>query len=78
MPTSAPPTVGGTTTADSIPPTTPIVSHGGPVEDYVSLVDTLRAAGATVDPAGPEAFTDYFAPQGQLLTVNGERVSIFE
>ena len=71
-PTQAPPTVGGKT------PTAPIVSHGGPVEDYISLVDTLRAAGATVDPAGPEAFTDYFAPQGQLLTVNGEGISAYE
>ena len=77
-PTPAPPTAGGTTPTDSNPPTTPIVSHGGPVKDYVSLVDTLRAAGATVDPAGPESFTDYFAPQGQLLTVNGERVLTFE
>ena len=59
-------------------PTTPIVSHGGPVRDHVSLVDTLRAAGATVDPAGTDAFADYVAPQGQLLTVNGERVSTFE
>ncbi len=25
---------------------------GGPVTDYVSLIDNLRAAGATVEPAG--------------------------
>ena len=55
----------------------PIVSHGGPVKDYVSLVDDLRAAGATVDPAGTGS-ADFFAPQGQLLTVNGERVETFE
>ncbi len=70
-PTLAPPTVGGKT------PTAPIVSHGGPVKDYVSLVDNLRAAGATVDPAGT-ASARYFSPQNQLLTVNGERVSTFE
>ena len=58
-------------------PTTPVVSHGGPVSDYVSLVDNLRAAGATVDPAGTMS-ADYFAPQGQLFTVNGERVETFE
>ena len=58
-------------------PTTPAVSHGGPVKDYVSLVDTLRAAGATVDPAGTGS-ADYFSPQNQLLTVNGELVSTFE
>ncbi len=73
VPTPAPPTVGGTTSTDSNPPTTPIVSH----KDYVSLVDNLRAAGATVDPAGTVS-SDFFAPQGQLLTVNGERVETFE
>jgi len=76
VPTQAPPTVGGTAPTDSNPPTMPIVSHGGPVKDYVSLVDNLRAAGATVDPAGTA--WDYFAPQGQVLTVNGGRVSTFE
>jgi poly(3-hydroxybutyrate) depolymerase len=55
VPTPALPTVGGKT------PTTP--SHGGPVEDYGSLVDNLRAAGATVDPAGT-ASGRTFAPQG--------------
>ena len=49
---------------DQTPPTTPIVSHGGPVKDYVSLVDNLRAAGATVDPAGTVS-QPFFAPQGQ-------------
>ena len=76
-PTPVPPTVGGTTPTDSNPPTTTIVSHGGPVKDYVSLVDNLRAAGATVDPAGTESGS-YFAPQGQLLTVNGEGISAYE
>ena len=70
-PTQTPPTVGGKTR------TTPIVSDGGPVKDYVSLVDNLRAAGATVDPAGTGS-ADTFPPQGQLLTVNGERVETFE
>ncbi|MCH7843602.1 MAG: hypothetical protein IID01_12655 [Chloroflexi bacterium] len=49
---------------DQTPPTTPIVSHGGPVKDYVSLVDNLRAAGATVDPAGTVS-RPFFAPQAQ-------------
>ena len=70
-PTQAPPTVGGKT------PTTPIVSHGGPVKDYVSLVDNLRAAGATVDPAGTES-ADFLAPESQWLTVNGEDIQAFE
>ena len=77
--TPAPSTVGGTAPTESSPrpPNTPIVSHGGPVKDYVSLVDTLRATGATVDPAGTES-ADFLAPQTQVLTVNGERVKTFE
>ena len=55
----------------------PIVSHGGPVDDYVSLVDNLRAAGAAIDPAG-NVSQPFFAPQGQVLTVNGEDVQAFE
>ncbi len=54
-----------------------VVSHGGPVTDYVSLVDNLRAAGATVDPAGTVS-QPFFVPVGQLLTVNGEDVQAFE
>ena len=49
----------------------------GPVEDYVSLVDKLRAAGATVDPAGTVS-ADYFAPEGLVLTANAGRVETFE
>ena len=40
-------------------------------------MDNLRAAGATVDPAGTES-ADFLAPQRQVLTVNGERVETFE
>ena len=77
VPTPAPPTAGGTTPTESTPPTALIVSHGGPVKDYVSLVDNLRAAGATVDPAGTES-ADFLAPEKQLLTVNGEDIQAFE
>ena len=77
VPAPAPPTVGGTTPTESNPPTTPIVSHGGLVKDYVSLVDNLRAAGAAVDPAG-NVLQPFFAPQGQVLTVHGEDVQAFE
>ena len=76
-PTAAPPSAGGTSPTASIPPATPIVSHGGPVKDYVSLVDNLRAAGAAIDPAG-NVSQPFFAPQGQLLTVNGKDVQAFE
>ena len=49
----------------------------GPVKDYVSLVDNLRAAGATVDPAGTES-AHFLAPESQWLTVNGEDIQVFE
>ncbi len=53
-----------------------VVSHGGPVIDYVILVDSLRAAGATVDPAGTIS-QPFFVPEGQLLTVNGADIQAF-
>ena len=56
---------------------TPIVSHGGPVVDYVSLVDTLRAGGAKVDPAG-QITQPFFTPAGQAIKVNGGDVQVFE
>ena len=34
---------------ESNPPTTPIVSHGGPVKDYVSLVDNPGSFGPVLD-----------------------------
>lgn len=56
------------------PPTT---SHGGPIQDYVSLVDHLRAAGATVTPTG-DISQPFFSVKGQLITVNGEQVQVYE
>ena len=58
-------------------PQPPVVSHGGPVTDYVSLIDNLRAAGATVEPAG-EIIQDFFSVRGQAIKVNGEDVQVFE
>jgi len=55
----------------------PPVSHGGPVSDYVSLIDNLRAAGATVDPAG-DVSQPFFSVKGQVIKVNGEDVQAFE
>ena len=62
---------------ESDPTLSPIVSHGGPVTGYVSLVDSLRVAGATIDPAG-NVSQPFFTPEGQLLTVNGQAVQVFE
>ena len=54
-----------------------IVSHGGPVKDYVSFIDTLRAAGATVEPTG-EVEQPFFTVTGQTITVNAADVQVFE
>ena len=62
---------------DANQPTMPAVSHGGPVKDYASLVDTLRGAGVAIDPAGIVS-RPFFAPEGQLLKVNRVDVQTFE
>jgi len=56
-------------------PTT--VSHGGPVRDHVSLVDTLRGQGLTVEPTGPIS-QPFFSMPGQTLRVNGQDIQVFE
>lgn len=52
-------------------------SHGDTVTDYVSLVDALRAEGATVEPAGTVS-QPFFSVEGQLIRVNGQDVQVFE
>lgn len=59
------------------PQPTPAASQGGPVSDYASLVDNLRAAGATVEPAG-EVAQAFFSAKGQMIKVNGADVQVFE
>jgi hypothetical protein len=56
---------------------TPPTSHGGPVKDYVSLVDHLRGVGATVVPTGSVS-QPFFSVPGRVITVNGEQVQIYE
>lgn len=53
------------------------VSHGGPVRDHVSFVDTLRTQGLSVEPTGSVA-QPFFPVPGQTLTVNGQDVQVFE
>lgn len=55
----------------------PPVSHGGPVRDHVSLVDTLRAQGLTVEPTGPIS-QPFFSVPGHMLQVNGQDIQVFE
>ena len=50
---------------------------GGVVSDYASLVDAFRAAGAAVSPAGAVS-QPFFDPRGQVLSVDGEDVQVFE
>ena len=52
-------------------------SHGGPVKDYVSLVDHLRTAGASVVPVG-QVTQPFFSVSGQTITVNGAQVQVYE
>ncbi len=52
---------------------TPVASDGGPITDYVSLIDGLRAAGAKV--AGDDMF---FSVPGRTIRVDDENVQVFE
>ncbi len=65
----------------------PPASHGGPVRDYVSLVDHLRTAGATVVPqtAQPtptvppgERSSSFMSVPVIPITVDGAPVSVYE
>ncbi len=64
--------VAGCTSKQPPPPT-----HGGPVKDYISLVDNLRATGATVEPAG-ELTQPFFSVNGRVIVVNGGDVQVFK
>ncbi len=49
---------------------TPIGSHGGPVRDHVSLVDTLRAQGVTVEPMS-QVEQPFLRAKGTVLMLSG-------
>lgn len=55
----------------------PPPSYSGPVTDYVSLLDNLRSAGATVKAAG-EVTQPFFSVKGRVITVNDGDVQVFE
>jgi hypothetical protein len=50
---------------------------GGAVDDVESLVEALRAAGATVEMAG-EVSQPFFSVEGQVISVNRGDVQVFE
>ncbi len=52
-------------------------SHGGPVTDYASLIDNLRAAGVSVEPEG-EVDQPFFSVKGLMIKVRGEDVQVFQ
>lgn len=52
------------------------ISHGGPVVDYVSLIDMLRSKGATVTPQG-EVSQELFSMSGNAILVNRANVQVF-
>lgn len=56
---------------------TPPVSHVDPVTDYASLVENLRAAGATVEPVG-SIIQLFLSVKGNTISVNGENMQVFE
>lgn len=59
------------------PANPPASSHGGAVEDQVSLLDALRATGAEVK-IGDSVEQPFFSVKGQIVKVNGADVQVFE
>lgn len=54
-----------------------VTSHGGPVVDHVSFIDTLRAGGHKVEPKGP-INQPFLSVQGQMIEIDGTDVQVFE
>jgi hypothetical protein len=47
------------------------------VEDLESLLAALQAAGASAN-VGDAVIQDFFTPEGQIITVNGADIQVFE
>ena len=62
----------------SEPTTSPALTQGGPVRDRGTLIDNLRAAGATVEPTDEQGPFEVFSAESSITTVNGERVRVLE
>lgn len=52
-------------------------SPAGPVTDYTSLIDNLRAAGVRVRPEG-EVDQPFFSVTGMMIKVLGEDIQVFQ
>lgn len=55
----------------------PASSHGGPVTDYVSFIDNLRASGVSVKPVS-EVSNAGFSVKGQQISANGQEIQVYE
>lgn len=56
---------------------TPSPTGAPVVEDQASMVAALQAAGATTN-VGDPVMQDFFTPEGQIITVNGADIQVFE
>src|SRR5690348_7263982 len=54
------------------------VRQSAPPLDYATLVERLRADGATVEPARDASAYPIVTPLGRMIHLNGELVSVFE
>ena len=54
------------------------VRQSAPPLDYATLVERLRADGATVELAGDASAYPIVTPTGRMIHLNGERVMVFE
>ena len=52
-------------------------SQAGPVTDYASLIDSLRAGGASVKPEG-EVDQPFLSVTGTMIKLHGEDVQLFQ
>ena len=55
----------------------PASAERNTVTDYASLVEALKAAGATVEASDPVSQA-FLSPEGQGLKVNGQDIQVFE
>ena len=51
--------------------------QGGPVTDYASLIDSLRAGGVSVEPEG-EVDQPFLSVTGTMIKLHGEDVQVFQ
>lgn len=56
---------------------TAVPSAAPSVEDQASLLAGLQSAGVTVE-VGDSVIQDFFTPEGQIITLNGQDLQVFE